>query len=88
MTIDDVIRFQFILAAISLVGAAIGAWVVYMFYARLSDIADELRRIRIAYKGTIDREEDRRERFEALQSQPPDNPFAAASDEAKYRPKP
>ena len=28
----------------------IGAWVVYMFYARLRDIADELRKFRIAYE--------------------------------------
>lgn len=87
MTPDDIIRLQFVFAAISLVGMAIGAWVVYMFYARLSDIADELRKIRVAYKSTIDREEDRRERSEALAAHPPANPFAKPADDSKYAPK-
>lgn len=33
----------------------IGAWVTYMFYARLRDIADELRKFRLAYEMTQDR---------------------------------
>jgi hypothetical protein len=28
----------------------IGAWVVYMFYARLRDIAEELMKLRVAYE--------------------------------------
>jgi len=52
-------------AAIMATGLAITAWVIYMFYARLRDIADELRKIRIAYKGTIDRDVERREGQEA-----------------------
>ena len=32
----------------------IGAWVIYMFYARLRDIADELRKFRIAYEMAED----------------------------------
>lgn len=31
-----------------------GMWVVYMFYARLRDIADELRKFRIAYEMAED----------------------------------
>jgi hypothetical protein len=30
--------------------AAIGAWVLYMFYARLSEIALELKKMRVAYE--------------------------------------
>ncbi len=33
----------------------VGSWVLYMFYARLRDIADELRKFRIAYEFTQDR---------------------------------
>jgi hypothetical protein len=86
MNLDDLIRLQFIMAALTLVGMCIGGWVIYMFYARLSDIAEELRKIRVAYKGTVDREEDRRERFEALPPRPSGNPFAAPADEEKYHP--
>ena len=30
-------------------GLAVTAWVLYMFYARLRDIADELRKLRVSY---------------------------------------
>jgi len=33
----------------------VGAFVIYMFYARLRDIADELRKFRLAYEMTQDR---------------------------------
>jgi hypothetical protein len=33
----------------------IGAWVTFMFYARLRDIADELRKFRIAFEMAEDR---------------------------------
>lgn len=39
-----------VLLAIQLAALLIGAWVLYMFYARLRDIADELRMLRIAYE--------------------------------------
>ncbi len=34
---------------------AVGVWVIYMFYARLRDIADELRKFRIAFEMAQDR---------------------------------
>jgi hypothetical protein len=40
---------------INLTLLAVGAWVTYMFYARLRDIADELRKFRIAYEYAEDR---------------------------------
>jgi hypothetical protein len=36
-------------------GSIIGAWVLFMFYARLRDIADELRKIRVTYEMEQDR---------------------------------
>ena len=33
----------------------VGIWVTYMFYARLRDIADELRKIRVTYEMEQDR---------------------------------
>jgi hypothetical protein len=38
-----------------LAGPIISGWVIYMFYARLRDIADELRQFRIAYEMAQDR---------------------------------
>jgi hypothetical protein len=40
--------------AIQLAFLLIGALVIYMFYARLRDIADELRKFRIAYEFAED----------------------------------
>lgn len=53
-----------------------GMWVVYMFYARLRDIADELRKFRIAYEMA----EDRKAR--AAKPTPP-----RADDESRFMPK-
>jgi len=39
---------------IQFVFLVIGAWVTYMFYARLRDIADELRKFRVAYEMAED----------------------------------
>ena len=79
---------NYIAIAIWLMMLAIIAWVVYMFYARLSDIAAELRKIRITYQGTVDREEDRLERLEAQRSHPTGNPSDPASGDNKYQPRP
>lgn len=43
-------QWQLAYVAIGLGAFIIHCWVVYMFYARLSDIADELRRIRVTYE--------------------------------------
>ena len=40
---------------INIVVFLVGAFVIYMFYARLRDIADELRKFRIAYEMAEDR---------------------------------
>jgi hypothetical protein len=59
------------------VGAfAIGMFVIYMFYARLRDIADELRKFRIAFEMADDRK---------IQSAAPAP--ARADDDSRYLPK-
>ncbi len=62
--------------AIQIVFMLIGAWVIYMFYARLRDIADELRKFRIAYEMADDRK--------AHASKPTPPP---AGDDSRYAPK-
>lgn len=60
----------------------LGAWVTYMFYARLRDIGDELRNIRVMYEM----EQERAVRGVAASPRPAsgDNPFAS---DAPYMPK-
>ncbi len=36
--------------AFQIAGLLIGGWVIYMFYARLRDIAEELMKLRVAYE--------------------------------------
>jgi hypothetical protein len=48
-------NWQFIYLAILLGLWIVGGWVLYMFYARLRDIADELRKFRIAYEFAQER---------------------------------
>ena len=59
-------NWQFAYLALSLASAIVGAWVVYMFYARLRDITDELRKFRIAYEFAHERK---------LPGQSSENPF-------------
>jgi len=59
----------------------VGAWVIYMFYARLRDIADELRKIRVTYEMEQDRTIRGAARPPAATSG--ENPFAS---EARYMP--
>lgn len=67
----------------------LGAWVTYMFYARLRDIGDELRNIRVMYEMEQERTirgtaaAPRAARTSVATSG--DNPFA--SDD-QYKPKP
>jgi hypothetical protein len=49
-------RLQFASLAIGLAMLILGAWVLYMFYARLRDIGDELRKFRIAYEMAQERQ--------------------------------
>ena len=61
---------------ISLALLLIGAWVIYMFYARLRDIADELMKFRIAYEMSEGRKD------EAAKRTPP-----RADADSRYAPK-
>jgi len=68
--------------AIALALFIIQAWVIYMFYARLRDIANELLKIRVTYEM----EQERAVRGVAASPRPAsgDNPFAS---DAPYMPK-
>jgi hypothetical protein len=48
-------HWQIAYLVISLAMFIVGAWVLYMFYARLRDIADELLKLRIAYEMAEER---------------------------------
>jgi len=61
---------------IGIVSPLIGAWVIYMFYARLRDIADELMQIRIIYQMSEGRKD------QAAKPTPPH-----AGDDSSYAPK-
>jgi len=54
----------------------VGEWVVYMFYARLRDIADELMQIRIIYQMSEGRKD------QAAKPTPP-----PADADSRYAPK-
>jgi hypothetical protein len=43
-------QYEIIMVIFSLGGFLITAWVIYMFYARLRDIAEELMKLRVAYQ--------------------------------------
>jgi hypothetical protein len=62
--------------AIELAFLLIGAWVIYMFYARLRDLADELMKFRIAYEMSEGRKD------EAAKRTPP-----PADANSRYAPK-
>jgi predicted membrane-bound mannosyltransferase len=67
---------QWALLALWAASMLISFGVIYLFYARLRDIADELRKLRIAFEFA----EDRKAR--AAKPTPP-----RASDESRYTPK-
>jgi predicted membrane-bound mannosyltransferase len=67
---------QWALLALWAASMLISFGVIYLFYARLRDIADELRKLRIAYEMA----EDRKAR--AATSAPP-----RADDDSRYLPK-
>ncbi len=43
-------QLAYIYLMITVAGSIIGAWVIYMFYARLRGIEDEIRKFRISYE--------------------------------------
>jgi hypothetical protein len=68
--------------AVWAVGFLVSAWVLYMFYARLRDIAIELCKIRVTYEMEQEREARRSVRTaSAAQSEPP------SPGESRYMPK-
>jgi uncharacterized membrane protein len=84
MNLNDVMQGQYVFAVcFSLVAFALGAWVVYLFYARLRDIADELRKLRITYQFANEREAQRHSSSLETQTNPPGQPMASASDAGK-----
>ena len=64
------------LFALKIVALVITGWVIYMFYARLRDIGDELRKFRIAFEMADNRK---------TQSAAPAPP--RADDDSRYLPK-
>ena len=52
MNPSDIVALSMLINVIVLL---VGAFVLYMFYARLRDIAEELRKFRIAYEMAEDR---------------------------------
>ena len=67
-------QILFGIAAIQIAFTVVGIWVIFMFYARLRDIADELRKIRVTYEM----EQERSVRIATSSPSAPagDNPFA------------
>jgi hypothetical protein len=74
-------HIQLAVLLIWLAGLIVTAWVLFMFYARLRDIADELRKIRVTYEMEQDRTIRGAARPPAATSG--ENPFAS---EARYMP--
>jgi hypothetical protein len=83
MNLDDWIQTHFIFLACSAVTIALGAWVVYLFYARLRDIADELRKLRITYQFANEREAQRRSDASADPANSSGQPLASTPENEK-----
>jgi hypothetical protein len=82
---QNVQHMQWALLAIWAAGMLISFGVIYMFYARLRDIADELRMFRVAYQMV----HDRRQPGGSLRKPTPDspgNPFQEGGEE-QHKPK-
>jgi hypothetical protein len=76
--------------AVYAAGFIISAFVVYLFYARLRDIGDELRKFRIAYEFAHppeSRAQSRRDHSSESARPEPSNPFAPSEADAKHKPK-
>ena len=81
--IQNAIQEQSLMAVCQLVATALGCWVVYLFYARLRDIADELRKLRITYQFANEREVQRRSDAPADQTNSSGQPVAATPENEK-----
>ena len=78
-------QFLFGIAAVYLTVFIVFCWVVYMFYSRLSDIAGELRKFRIAYELA----QDTAAKVRSRASRTPPNPAVPLAErtDSKYMPK-
>ena len=74
-------QLMMVVLAIQSALSIVAFWVIYMFYARLRDIADELRKIRVTYEMEQDRTLHSAVRPQAAISG--ENPFAG---DARYMP--
>jgi hypothetical protein len=72
--------------AFQLVLFIMGCWVVYLFYARLRDIGNELRKFRIAYEFAQEREARAKPLSQVLSTASLSVPPARKHTDAKYMP--
>jgi type II secretory pathway component PulC len=77
-------QMSIVMMFVSLIGTAISAWILYMFYRCLRDTADELAKIRIICEFMSARQVSSIKKAESFGA-PKENPFA--SDQDKYKPK-
>jgi hypothetical protein len=70
--------------AFEIAGLLIGGWVLYMFYARLRDIAEELMKFRVAYEFANPPKSVSQGSLTTKESAA--NPFQSGGD-ARYKPK-
>jgi hypothetical protein len=83
-------NMQYGMLAFWLASLIITAFVIYMFYARLRDIGDELRKFRIAYEFAQtpeSRSQSRRDRTGELVWPAPPKPLVPSPEDEKYLPK-
>ena len=69
------------MALFYLVSLAVTGWVLYMFYARLRDIANELKRLRMAYESSHSAP------IHARPNQPSESGPPPTHDESRYMPR-
>jgi hypothetical protein len=83
-------HLQYEMLALVLVSLLIYAFVIYLFYARLRDIGEELRKFRIAYESAHTTESPSQPRHDhgAESAWPaPTKPLMPSSEDVKYMPK-
>ena|ERR1022692_3001075 len=78
--LQNVQQLQIVFLVISIAMFLLGSWVTYMFYARLQDIADELRAFRIAYQMVHDRRQPGGSLRKPTQGSP-NNPFQEGEED-------
>ena len=76
--------WMWIILTIQIIFLLVGGWVVYMFYARLRDIAEELMKLRIAYQFANQSRSDAPKRAPSEASL--ENPFLTKGED-RFKPK-